>query len=64
MLKNGLDGIMEFLINLTTLEEQIVLDPFCGCGSTLVAAKNLNRRYIGIELNSNYCSIITERLKK
>lgn len=57
-------ALMEFLINLTTIEEQIVLDPFCGCGSTLVAAQNLNRKYIGIELNSKYCKIVSERLQK
>ncbi len=55
-------ALMEFLIGLTTLEDQIVLDPFCGCGSTLVAARNLNRRYIGIELSEEYCNVISERL--
>ena len=57
-------ALMEFLINLTTLEGQVVLDPFCGCGSTLVAAQNLNREYIGIEVNAEYCKIISERLNK
>lgn len=55
-------ALMEFLIGLTTLENQIVLDPFCGCGSTLVAARNLNRKYIGIELSEEYCNVTAQRL--
>lgn len=55
-------SLMKYLINLTTLQNQIVLDPFCGCGSTLQAAKELNRQYIGIEINQLYYDIICKRL--
>jgi site-specific DNA-methyltransferase (adenine-specific) len=55
-------ALMEALIKLTTQEEQIVLDPFCGSGSTLVATKKLNRNYIGIEFNKEFCDIANERL--
>lgn len=55
--------LMQSLIELTTQEHQIVLDPFCGSGSTLVAAKTLNRKFIGYELNNEYYSIAQERLK-
>jgi len=44
-------ALMEALIELTTLPEQIVLDPFCGSGSTLVAAQNLDRKYFGIDFS-------------
>ena len=40
----------------------IVLDPFSGSGTTLLAAKNTNRSYIGIEKELEYYNIITERL--
>lgn len=56
--------LMEILISLVTIEGQIVLDPFCGCGTTLVAAKNLNREYIGFEINDEYYQNILKRLEQ
>ena len=55
--------LMQALIELTTKPNQLVLDPFSGSGSTLVAAKNLNRLYIGIEVNPEYVKITERRLK-
>ncbi len=55
-------ALMEYLINMVTREGQIVLDPFAGSGSTLIAAKKLGRKYIGIELEPEYVKIAEARL--
>lgn len=55
--------LMEILISMVTIEGQVVLDPFCGCGTTLVAAKKLNREYIGFEINEDYYDNIMRRLE-
>lgn len=54
--------LMQALIELTTQRGQTVLDPFCGSGSTLVAAKASGRNYIGFELDPAFAAIAKERL--
>ena len=54
--------LMEWLIKLVTQPGGIVLDPFCGSGSTLVAAKKNGFNYVGIDLNEEYVEIAKKRL--
>tara|TARA_R100000541_G_scaffold39963_1_gene47644 strand:+ start:383 stop:1111 length:729 start_codon:yes stop_codon:yes gene_type:complete len=55
-------ALMEYLIKTYTNEGETVLDFACGSGSTGVAAKNLNRSFIGIELDDKYFEIAKERI--
>jgi site-specific DNA-methyltransferase (adenine-specific) len=54
--------LMQALIELTTLPGQLVLDPFCGSGTTLLAAQKLGRYYMGFELSEAYVTIARARL--
>lgn len=54
--------LLEFLIKKSTKENDKILDPFCGGGSTLLACKNINRLATGIEIESKYVELIKERI--
>jgi site-specific DNA-methyltransferase (adenine-specific) len=54
--------LMQALIEMTTQPGQLVFDPFCGSGSTLVAANNTERQYIGCDINPQYIEIAKSRL--
>lgn len=47
----------------STNEGDIILDCYCGSGTTCVAAKELNRQFIGIEINEEYWKIANDRIK-
>ena len=55
--------VLSPLIQCFSRPGETVLDPFCGSGSTLLAAKVQNRRFIGIELDERYCDAARDRLR-
>ena len=54
-------GLMKVLIENSSKEQDIVLDPFMGIGSTCLACKELNRRFIGCELDDKYFEVAKSR---
>ena len=55
--------LLERFIRVSSAENDIVLDPFIGSGSTGVACVNTNRNFIGIELDKNYFEIAEKRIR-
>lgn len=55
-------ALVEEFLKLLTCPGEIVLDPFMGSGSTAIACQNLERRYIGFEINPEYCQMAQERI--
>jgi site-specific DNA-methyltransferase (adenine-specific) len=49
-------------IKILTYKNDVVLDPFAGSGTSMVAAETLNRRWVGIELSPNYAKVANERV--
>lgn len=58
------EKLVERIILAGTNENDVVLDPFMGSGTTAVVAKKLNRRYLGYEIMPEYCEIAEKRLAK
>jgi site-specific DNA-methyltransferase (adenine-specific) len=57
-------ALLKRIIKTGTDEGEIVLDPFCGCGTTIMASQELKRRWIGIDITHLAISLIRSRLKE
>ena len=56
------EALLERIINASSNEGDVVLDPFCGCGTAIAAAERLNRRWIGIDITHLAITLIRHRL--
>ena len=52
------------ILNICTKEKGIILDTFLGSGTSIIACENIERKWIGIEINKDYCDIAMNKIKK
>jgi DNA modification methylase len=57
------ESLLERIISASTKPGDLVLDPFCGCGTTISVAQNLDRRWIGIDITHLAITLIKSRLE-
>jgi len=55
--------LLKRIIKASTNEGDVVLDPFCGCGTTMAAAEELGRDWIGIDVSPTACSVMRKRMR-
>jgi DNA modification methylase len=56
-------ALLERILEISSNENDVVLDAFCGCGTALVAAQKLKRQWIGIDISPTACRVMAKRLK-
>jgi DNA modification methylase len=55
--------LLERIVRTSSNENEVVLDAFCGCGTALEAAENLNRKWIGVDISPTACQVMAKRLR-
>ncbi len=58
------EALMERIIKASSSKDDIVLDPFCGCGTTIAVAQRLQRKWIGIDVSPSACKLMKNRVEK
>ena len=55
-------AVSDYIIGMFTKENDLILDPFFGLGTTALSCIDLNRRWIGFEMNREYCDVANQRI--
>jgi len=58
------EALLERIIKASSKEGDLILDPFCGCGTAMAVAHHLNRKWIGIDISPTAINLIEKRLEK
>jgi len=58
------EALMERIIKASSNKDDLVLDPFCGCGTTIAVAQRLQRKWIGIDVSPSACKLMKNRVEK
>ncbi len=58
------EALLSRIINTSSNPMDIVLDPFCGCGTSIAVAHRLGRRWIGIDVSPTACKLMAQRMRK
>jgi len=58
------ETLLERIIKASSKEDNLILDPFCGCGTTMAVAQKLKRKWIGVDISPTAISLVEKRLEK
>jgi len=58
------EALLERIINSSSNRNDLILDPFCGCGTTIAVAQRLQRKWIGIDVSPSACKLMKNRVEK
>ncbi|MHB8279340.1 MAG: DNA methyltransferase [Candidatus Humimicrobiaceae bacterium] len=58
------EALLERIVKASSNKEDLILDPFCGCGTTIAVAQRLNRKWIGIDVSPAACKLMKNRVEK
>ena len=58
------EQLLEYIIKASSNKNDLILDPFCGCGTTIAVAQRLQRRWVGIDVSPSACKLMKNRVEK